>query len=346
METVLFVDDDVSFLETMERLFQLKGTKTLNVKVAASVGNAVKVLQEGGIDVVVTDIRMPVVDGLQFLRLLHRKHPDMHKVVLTGYGDNSYREACLQAGASLFLEKPKNLEEMDSLYAAIFELLNLEAQEGFKGLIRQASLSDVLQMFCLGGSSVLLEVRSSSGSGNIYIENGEILHVEMDKMKGFEAFYNLMLLTGGEFSVKPYSKPLETTITTSWQYLLMETVRQIDEAKHKESLRAEEPSAQNVATAGLEEIVVYSKQKGVVYSHASEDPEIRADLIEFILLKSLQILECVPSGCFEKLEIEGGMTRATLLISNELTALATSSSESWQSIEKELIEILSTHSLN
>ena len=75
---------------------------------AESAGKALSFLQKERVDLVVLDIQMPVIDGLQFLNLVHRKYPNLQKVVLTGYAQDNYRAACLSGGADLFLEKTQN----------------------------------------------------------------------------------------------------------------------------------------------------------------------------------------------------------------------------------------------
>ncbi|MEO7934268.1 MAG: response regulator [Chthoniobacterales bacterium] len=231
MSTLLFVDDDLAFLESVQRVFKTWSAGTpLVIQTAHSVGDAIMILQEMPVTVVVIDIRMPVVDGLQFLRLLNRKHPNVQKAILTGYAEEDYRTACLAHGAALFLEKPRNTDEMKSVYAALVQLLEFPQTRGFSGVIQQASLADMLQMLCTGGNSLILQVKSQDGIAEIYIREGSVIHATSGNVDGYDAFYHVMTLRGGEFHTQPYSDPPKCTISNSWEYLLMESARLLDES--------------------------------------------------------------------------------------------------------------------
>src|SRR5262245_291350 len=99
---VLFVDDDPSFLEAVPGLLRTFAGDAWQISTALNAGEALAIIQDRQIDLVVLDVHMPVVDGMQFLSLLSRKHPNLQKVVLTGDGSEIHRAACLSRGAELF----------------------------------------------------------------------------------------------------------------------------------------------------------------------------------------------------------------------------------------------------
>ena len=69
---VLFVDDDVSLLEVVQQLMAQYAGGAWEVLTATDVSKALGILQDGRVDLLVFDIHMPVVDGLQFVKLLQR----------------------------------------------------------------------------------------------------------------------------------------------------------------------------------------------------------------------------------------------------------------------------------
>lgn len=105
---VLFVDDDVRFLETIRELMSVLSEGQWEVLAAESASRAFALMHEQVVDLVVIDVQMSVMDGIQMLSLLNRGHPNVQKVVLTGHASEKYRAACLSNGAELFLEKPTN----------------------------------------------------------------------------------------------------------------------------------------------------------------------------------------------------------------------------------------------
>ena len=123
-------------------------------------------LQQRRVDLLVVDVRMPLVDGVQFLGLLQRKYPNLLKVVLTAEATDEHRSACLNSGAELFLEKPRDEGGWRAVYAMLNELTKFQPDQGFSGVLRRVGLQDVLQMECLSRHSVVLEVRAGDKRGS------------------------------------------------------------------------------------------------------------------------------------------------------------------------------------
>src|SRR6185503_5789251 len=142
----------------------------------------------------------------------------------------SYRAACLSNGAELYLEKPTSREGWNGLYTTLKELVRLQPEEGFRGVLRRVGLQDVLQMECLARSSSVLEISTNQARGSVFVQDGQIVHAQVGELSGEEAFNHLMALAGGNFNLKPFTEPPARTISGSWEFLLMEAARQRDEA--------------------------------------------------------------------------------------------------------------------
>ncbi len=96
-------------------------------------------------DLIITDINMPVMDGLQFMEWLSRYHPDIKVIILTGYRDFEYARRALRYGAVEFLLKPFSLDEAYRVFRKAYEELRLKQlksrfarQEEQTGLFRAA----------------------------------------------------------------------------------------------------------------------------------------------------------------------------------------------------------------
>src|SRR3954469_25996130 len=101
---ILFLDDDANFLELLQSTTQTFAGDNWEIHTATNAGQALTVIQDKHIDLVVVDLEMPVVDGPQFLTLLNRKHPNLLKVVLSGTATEAQRAQCLSLGAELVLD--------------------------------------------------------------------------------------------------------------------------------------------------------------------------------------------------------------------------------------------------
>lgn len=227
---ILFVDDDAALLEQFKEIFSVLSDGAWEIHTAQNHAQALGLIQkQQRMDLIVLDIGMPVVDGVQFLRLLNRAHPGQQVVMLTGLADESKRKECLELGALLCLEKPTEPGGYESIYAALDAVASSGGGTGFRGMMRQVGLQEVLQMECLGTKSSILEIVTGRTRGLIYICDGAIIHAEKANLRGELALNSLLSLSGGEFNLLPFTEPAERTIQGQWEFLLMEAARLQDE---------------------------------------------------------------------------------------------------------------------
>jgi len=230
-QQVLLVDDSMAFLETIGEMFAVLSDNKWEIHKAATADKALVILQQHQIELAVLDINMPMLDGVQLLSVIQRRHPDVKKVILTAQASDSHRANCLANGAELFLEKPVTPDGIVSVFNLLNDLFVWSQREGFSGTLRQVGLTDVIQIECLRRSSCILEVHNPDTFGAIYIESGAIVHATAAKLTGKQALYRLLSMSNGEFRLQPFKSPPLRTIEGSWEYLLMEAARVSDEAK-------------------------------------------------------------------------------------------------------------------
>lgn len=325
---ILFVDDDVEYLQTMERVMRLWSHDKWTVLTASSASAALAILQNQTPNLIVVDVCMPVVDGLQFLSVVHKRYPDIQKVALTGFATEAYRSACLANGAELFLEKPRSSEGLETVFATFDELTKCKPDSGFRGVLRSVGLTEIIQMECLNKSSSVLRVSGGATGGLIYICDGDIIHAEAGAIKGEAALYKIFSLAGGDFSLKPYAEPPERTIEGQWEFLLMEAAQKRDEAPPpapsqsvetgEDSAEAEwlggmeaERSAKAASTESsrapvtVEELMICSDLGDVLLAWQCEDVDSRIDFLEFISQKARLLRNALPLGTFDRVEFSG-----------------------------------------
>ncbi|MBM3847578.1 MAG: response regulator, partial [Verrucomicrobia bacterium] len=226
---VLFVDDEQPLLDLVAPTMEAYSGGLWDVVTASTTTKALAELQERTIHLIVVDIHMPVVDGIQFLKLLQKKYPSVPRAVLTGDASDERRDACSANGAELFLEKPRSPDGWEIVYAMLNELAKTQQETGFQGVLRRVGIEDVLQMECLARHSLVLEIQGTAESGRVFIHQGSIIHASCKDLKGEAAFNRLLGLRGGQFNLKPFTEPDERTIVGSWEFLLMEAARMKDE---------------------------------------------------------------------------------------------------------------------
>lgn len=108
-QVILIVDDDLAIKDSVEEYLEIL---SYEVKSAENAHEAIEILKTVKVDVVLTDIMMQGMDGLELTRIIKTKY-DLDVMVMTGYSaDYSYEEA-IKAGASDFIFKPFRFEELD-----------------------------------------------------------------------------------------------------------------------------------------------------------------------------------------------------------------------------------------
>lgn len=225
---VLLVDDSMAFLELFGSLCAEYSRSTWQIHTATSADKALALLQDRPVDLVVLDIGMPMLDGLQLLTMIRRRHPAVKVAVMTGNASDARRADALANGAELFLEKPLTSDGIKSAFNVLHDLVSWEC-EGFNGSVRRVGLQEVIQMECNGRHSSVLEIRSPELRGQIYIEAGVIVHATAGDDCGEPAFFKLLGMRGGDFQVRPFRAPAQRTIHRGWEFLVMESARISDE---------------------------------------------------------------------------------------------------------------------
>jgi len=226
---VLFVDDSLAFLETFTELCSALSNQSWEIHSAPSADRALAVLQQNQMDLVVLDIGIPMVDGIQLLGIISRRYPGIKIAVMTGKANESNRATCLAGGAELFIEKPVSPEGIKVAFNMLNDLVSWTHREGFTGTVHQVGLQEVIQMECIGRHSSILEIRNQQTLGQIYIEAGAVTHAAVGTLTGEKAFNHLLSMPGGEFQLRPFKAPPQRTVQSGWEVMLMEAARRTDE---------------------------------------------------------------------------------------------------------------------
>jgi len=115
-EIVLIVDDDEIYRNRLRRAFSDRGWEAVAV---ANGEDAVEAAEKSGPELAIVDLRLPGIGGLEIVRELHRIDEEMCIVVLTGYGSIATALAATKCGASHYLGKPVDVDQILGVYSTI-----------------------------------------------------------------------------------------------------------------------------------------------------------------------------------------------------------------------------------
>lgn len=106
---VLLVDDEQEFIETLSERLKMRD---MEAKLALDGEKALEAVEDDEPDVMLLDLKMPGIDGMEVLRRVKKAFPNVQVVMLTGHGSEKDEEQAHRLGAYAYLQKPVDLERL------------------------------------------------------------------------------------------------------------------------------------------------------------------------------------------------------------------------------------------
>ena len=106
---ILLVDDEAEFVKTLAERIQIRG---FDVRYALNGEEALAACKNGVPDVMVLDLKMPGMEGMDVLRQVKKNHPDVEVMILTGHGSKKDEMQARRIGAFDYLQKPVGIEAL------------------------------------------------------------------------------------------------------------------------------------------------------------------------------------------------------------------------------------------
>jgi len=224
LKKILIVDDEEDMIWSLKRNLS-KGRLQVEIFTAASGEEALTVLSSNHIDLVLTDIRMPGMSGLDLLLEVKNRFPYTVVIIMTAFPSNEFKKEALLRGSLHFIEKPFDIKELRDLIRHALQEDNV-----FKGTVAGVGLSDIIQINGLSRSNSLLRVTHGEQLGIIYFLEGQVVHAICGELEGIAAFFRIMEFKGGRLDSMAYSELPARTIDLPVEALIIEAARKMDES--------------------------------------------------------------------------------------------------------------------
>ena len=136
---VIIVDDERLQRNLLKKCINWNDFNMEIIAEASNAGEALQILESNPVDIVFTDIHMPVIDGMQLINIASKKYPHTKFVVLTGYDYFTYAQESIKLGVSDFLVKPINDEDVFNTLSKLKSIIEeeREEEEDYKRLRKQ-----------------------------------------------------------------------------------------------------------------------------------------------------------------------------------------------------------------
>ena len=128
---ILIVDDEEDLTWSLSKRLCREG-EFLDVRYANSGNAALNMLASHQFDLLVTDLRMPGIDGFDVLRKVKETHPEIEVIIVTGHGSEEDRRLCMDLGAFAYLQKPLDINVLSDTIQKANEKVRRKKIEGLR----------------------------------------------------------------------------------------------------------------------------------------------------------------------------------------------------------------------
>ncbi len=241
MKNVLIVDDEANFLLSLSDGLSLYAGE-FNVLTAENGREAMGVLESVPVDPLVTDLKMPVMDGFELLSYMSKCHPKIPVIVMTAFSTPETESRIKNFAVSHYLEKPLDFRDLANRMVE-------ELEGSSKGYIRGITLPSFIQLVSMEKKTCTLTIKQREKAGYLYFSGGDLIEAETGKLRGEEAACEIICWEKAEIDIEPSCRKRKKNIQSRLDFLLMDAFRIKDE---KERFEETNP----VPVAGSEEDVV------------------------------------------------------------------------------------------
>jgi CheY-like chemotaxis protein len=232
---ILLVDDNPMVLGMLKQEL----SALADVSTANDGADALLKAVEDVPDLLISDYRMPGMDGRQLLeKLKSRPATAGICVILMASKSDIIERLSIHESAEDYLEKPFFLKEARQRIKRVIDRIALEKlakaapSDGIlRGSLSQMNVVDLVQSLEMGRKSCSLTMTNADDKCEIYFSQGQVKHAAYGSITGDEAVFKVLRWTDGNFQIDFDGKTALETTTLNTQGLLMEGLRQLDEAQ-------------------------------------------------------------------------------------------------------------------
>jgi len=226
---VLIVDDDQEMLLSLKEGFE-KYNATFSVLLAEDGLVATKKLEKETISLVITDLRMPRMDGFALLSMIMEHYPDIPVIIMTGYSTPEMERLAKEGGAVGYVEKPFMI---DDLAGKVLATLRKESEGGTLHSVSSGMFLQLIEMEQKTCTIRLID-KTSGKEGVLFFCDGELFDARTAGLKGESAAYKIFSWDEVNLSIQNECRQKEQKIHRDINAILLEAMRLKDEAGEEE----------------------------------------------------------------------------------------------------------------
>lgn len=248
IKNVLIVDDDQEMLISLKEGLK-KYTDSFSVLMAGDGMFALEKLKENAISVVVSDLKMPLMDGFALLAHIMEHYPDIPVIIITAFSTPEMERLAQEGGAVGYIEKPFMI---DDLAGKIIATLRKESEGG---TLHGVSSGMFLQLIEMEEKTCTIRVSENvtGKQGVLSFRKGELLNARVNGLQGEAAAYDILAWDKVTLSIQNVCVQKEKKIQSSLKTIFLEAMRLKDEASHVKEPTVNVEEASNAEKAREEQ---------------------------------------------------------------------------------------------
>jgi CheY-like chemotaxis protein len=232
IKNVLLVDDDRAMLLALQEGFA-RYSDSFSVLLAGDGIEAIEYLKRQPISLVVTDLKMPRVDGFALLATIMANFPDIPVIIITGYSTPEMERLARKGGAVAFVAKPFLIENLAR------QIVSMLRQEADGGTLHNVSSGVFLQLIEMEQKTctIRLEEKTFGEKGVLFFVEGELCDARVGERQGEIAAYEIFAWDNVSLAIQNECTVRQNRINKELSSLLIEGARRSDELKAQRAAR-------------------------------------------------------------------------------------------------------------
>ncbi len=244
MIQILAVDDDHNLLQLIQDSI---ATALPSVKVLTAQNGlqALEILAKYSIQLLITDLRMPQMDGFELLAQVMANYPDIGVIVTTGHSIPQQHKPSLEKGALEILFKPLKINTLRRC------IQNLLAKQADGGTLHNVSPATFMQLIDMEQKTCTIRIRDQKTGrmGVLFFRNGKLLNCRMNSLQGKDATLEVFSWDNISLAIENDCPVQEARINQTLNGLILEAIRMKDEREAASNQDKSAPPAQETTSA-------------------------------------------------------------------------------------------------
>lgn len=235
MKNVLIVDDEKSFILSLLQGLDAYAAD-FNTITAQNGKAAIEVLNSTKIDLVVTDLKMPELDGFGLLVYMNKAFPETSVIVMSAFCTPEIRARLKTLGAVTILEKPIDFQSfVDHIFAALHAVA--------RGYINGITLPAFMQLIEMERKTCTLKIGSHGKKGFLFFQSGELIDADNGVEQHEKAALDMVCWDNPEIEIESFCSKKVKNINVPLSYILMEGYRMRDELQKDQPVYESAPAS-------------------------------------------------------------------------------------------------------